>query len=98
MSIADVVFIFPLYSDIASCCLEGVLDIKGSMKRNTIEAGGTTTHGKWSYGSSQITGRLNVCTRLVEINCMCTVKSVFAHYSVKHPMLWENAFYDIMYE
>ena len=69
ISIADVVmcFIFPLYSDIARCCLEGVLDIKGSMKRNTIDAGGTTTHGKWSYGSSQITGPFNICTGLLKL-------------------------------
>lgn len=42
----------------ANCCLEGVLDIKGNVKThgNSIETGGTTTHGKWSYGSAHITG------------------------------------------
>ncbi len=51
--------LFDPCSRIGSCCLEGVLDIKGSTKsqRNTVEIGGTTTHGKWSYGSATIIGQ-----------------------------------------
>ncbi len=48
-----------IYRRVGSCCLEGVLDIKGSTKskHSNLDIGGTTSHGKWSYGSATITGQ-----------------------------------------
>ncbi len=43
--------------NVSQCCMEGILDIKTVKSEETsIETGGVTTHGKWSYGSGRIIG------------------------------------------
>ena len=47
-------------SNVSRCCLEGILDISAALNKDSnCETGGTTTHGKWSYGSGGILGMLN---------------------------------------
>ena len=45
-------------SEVTHCCMEGILDVKEISTSDScyVESGGTTTHGKWSYGSATITG------------------------------------------
>ena len=44
-------------SSISTCCLLGILDISEALTQDkTFETGGTTIHGRWSYGSSTIIG------------------------------------------
>ena len=39
------------------CDLERILDVKAILgQKKNIDTGGTTTHGKWSYGSGQVIG------------------------------------------
>ena len=43
--------------------MEGILDVDKSLTRDSekFDIGGTTTHGRWSYGSASVTGTY-LCT------------------------------------
>ena len=46
---------------VSHCSLEGIADIRGEIdsKGTFIETGGSTAHGRWSYGSTQVIGMHN---------------------------------------
>lgn len=56
--IANIIFNLGFRS-ISNSCLEGILDITGDIesKMGHIETGGTSIHGKWSYGTAQLMGK-----------------------------------------
>ena len=49
-------YLWFLTRNVPHCCLEGVGEASAVMGTH-VETGGTTKHGKWSYGSAHVTGR-----------------------------------------